>query len=473
MRQFFIMAGIALSVLSLKGQTSARLSLPALFADGMVLQQQCKAPVWGWGAAGTQVKLVGEWNPQDTVSATVDDSGRWMARISTARHGGPYTLQIFAANAPKEKIVLKDVMLGEVWLCSGQSNMEWTPANGIERQKEEIASAADDQIRYFSLRKQGSDYPQDDCNARWEKCTPEVMSRRSAVAYFFGRHLQQQLNVPVGVIVSAWGGTPAEVWIPAEVIAADRRLEAEKVRKPYPWWPIRPGALYNNMIHPLQPFALAGTIWYQGESNRENPQVYQRLMQRLIESWRTGFGQEEMPFYIVQIAPFRYDGDAEAAALIREAQEQVCKKMPHTGLVVTNDIGNPANIHPAKKLEVGVRLANLALGDHYKMLQEGYQNAFLEQCTYEKGKLKLTFGHAGKRLVCNGKEWAGLRVTDAKGEEVAAKQQIAGNTLVVDIRKTAAWPLQVSYCFDNATIGNLFNEYNLPVAPFRVEVPRP
>ncbi|MGM9802829.1 MAG: sialate O-acetylesterase [Muribaculaceae bacterium] len=463
-----ISLSFALSAGMASAQTHTPISMPSLFTNGMVLQQQCEAPIWGYAQAGSRVKIVGSWNPSDTVTASVNECSKWTAKIRTTSHGGPYTLQVFSADNAADRITLHDVMLGEVWLCSGQSNMEWTPNNGITNKEEEIANANYPNIRYFSLSKRGSHTLQDDCHATWQKCTPEVMAGRSALAYFFARRLHTQLNVPVGVIVSAWGGTPAEVWIPEEAIQANNQLRNNLMNQQAPWWPIEPGRLYNSMINPLAPYAIAGAIWYQGESNRTNASVYHLLMQQLIESWREKFNND-FPFYIVQIAPYNYNDSNGNAAYVREAQQKVCEMVPNTALVVTNDVGDPTNIHPAKKQEVGLRLANMALGRIYHRLDDGYETPFFASHSMQKEKITLSFSHAGSKLICSGKEIIGLRITDANGNEIKAKTRIVGNELQIDVKK-AAMPLEVSYCYDNATIGNLFNAHQLPIAPFKVMV---
>lgn len=453
-----------------QGQTHTRLHLPAIFSDGMVLQQRSTVPVWGWGEASTTVKLVGSWQPNDTVAVQVDAYGRWKTHIPTTDYGGPYTLEIFSDNLPDNRIELKDLLLGEVWLCSGQSNMEWAPQNGIRDQEREIASADRPMIRYFSLAKRGSDNPQEDCTARWESCSPEVMRRRSAVAYFFGKRLNQQLDVPVGLIVSAWGGTPAEVWTPREVVIDTPEIADAMPDNTYPWWPVAPGVLYNSMIFPLMPYEIAGAIWYQGESNRDNPSSYRLLMQKMIESWRSGFSKE-FPFYLVQIAPYRYGSSDNGPARIREAQERVSRQVPNTGMVVTVDIGDPDNIHPAKKIEVGTRLANLALGRHYKVLGKGYENPLFERMEVKKGKAILTFTHTESGLTSPDKTISGVQIAGADGRFVPAEAKIRQNRLVVSSPEVET-PVAVRYCFDDATIGNLFNGDGLPVAPFRTDTDR-
>lgn len=447
----------------IKAQTPTYLHLPSIFSDHMVLQQQSSVPIWGWAEASSTVKIVGSWMPQDTVCAKVDDCGHWMAKIPTTRYGGPYTLQILSNNT----IELKDIMLGEVWLCSGQSNMEWSPNNGIQNQQEEINAAHNPNIRFFSLSKQGSKSLQEDCHGQWEECTPEVMRRRSATAYFFGKQLQKELNVPIGLIVSAWGGTPAEVWVPRDTIIRHKKIVDAMIDKTYPWWPVEPGVLYNSMIHPLMPYNIAGAIWYQGESNRDNPSSYCALMEKLIESWRKGFNKE-FPFYLVQIAPFEYKSSNNGPALIREAQEQVVRKVPETGLVVTVDIGDPKNIHPAQKAEVGTRLANLALKKEYKVIEQGHESSFFKQINIEKGKAILSFSNAESGLVCHDKEIKGMTIAGEDGHFIPAQARIKGNRLIVSSPQIKH-PVAVRYCFDDASAGNLFNRDGLPVAPFRTD----
>ena len=447
-------------------QTQTKISLPSLFTDHTVLQQEDSVPIWGWGEASSTVKLVGSWNPQDTVAILVDNMGRWQGKIKTASYGGPYTLDIFNENLPNDHQTLHDVMLGEVWLCSGQSNMEWSPANGITDQENAIATANHPQMRIFSLNKQASMTPQDDCNAEWEVITPEVMRKRSAVAYFFGKHLQDNLDVPIGIIVSAWGGTGAEVWIPEGDGTVNKTVEGSLVE--YEWWPHQPSVLYNSMIHPLMPYGVAGAIWYQGESNRDYPESYKFLMEELIKSWRKGF-QRDLPFYIVQIAPYNYNSANNGPALISEAQEQIVHEVSRTGLVVTNDIGDLNNIHPPKKQEVGVRLANLALGENYNALTEGYLSPCLKDATVDKKKVILTFENAKEGLVCRDASLKGFQILGSDGSVNDAKAHIKGEKLIVSIPKGVK-PEAVYYCFDDATVGNLFNKSGLPLAPFRVKL---
>ena len=442
----------------------AQVGLPSVFADHMVLQQNSEVPVWGWGAASAAIKIVGSWAPRDTATAIVGPDGNWKTMLKTAPAGGPYSLMVFG-NGEK---TFQDVMLGEVWLCSGQSNMEWTPSAEIVDKDAEIAAANHPGIRFFHVPKRGADTPQNDCDATWAVCTPDVMKNTSAVAYFFGRNLKDSMNVPVGLIVSAWGGTPAEVWVPKEQVQSNETIRAAAPTKSYPWWPVESGVLYNQMIRPVAPYGLAGTIWYQGESNQDHAQTYGILMKTLIESWRKDFGRE-FPFYLVQIAPHTYNTTNNGPARVREAEEWVARNVPETGMVVISDlVADVKNIHPVDKQNVGLRLAKLALGKTYGLLSSGYASPLFEQMTVEKNKAILTFSHVEKGLVCRGKQVEGLQIAGEDGVFVEAKAQVKEGRLIVSSPKVKT-PVTVRYCFDDATIGNLFNSAGLPVAPFRTD----
>lgn len=455
-----ILFGLSLMITGLQAQ----ISLPSVFTDHMVLQQKSEVPVWGWGVASSTIKVVGSWAPKDTATTVVKPDGSWDTLLKTPSAGGPYTLSVLG-NGNR---ILNDVMLGEVWLCSGQSNMEWTPMSNIDNRDEEIAAANYPNIRFFHITKQGAATPQNNCEASWAACTPDVMKNTSAVAYFFARNLQKELNVPVGLIVSAWGGTPAEVWTPEGLVMENPKIRDAMPDKTYPWWPVEPGVLYNQMIHPVVPYALAGALWYQGESNRDHPDSYGILMKTMIESWRESF-KKELPFYQVQIAPFAYNSGDNGAALVREHQEWVSRTVPGTGMVVVSDcVADVKNIHPTDKQNVGLRLANLALGKTYGQLASGYESPVFSGMTVDKNKAVISFLHADNGLVCKDKQIAGFLIAGEDGVFEPAKAQIKENTILVSSPRVKK-PIAVHYCFDDATIGNLFNKEGLPVAPFRTD----
>ncbi|MEG1562379.1 MAG: sialate O-acetylesterase [Bacteroides sp.] len=459
---FYRKSLLALAALAMfNANIRAEVSLPAVFTDNMVLQQKSNVPVWGWGTASETLKIVGSWATQDTVKVEVAPDGSWKTTLPTASAGGPYTLQVMGSSTR----TLRNVMLGEVWLCSGQSNMEWKASYGLVNKDQEIADATYPDIRFFTAKLRGALQPQNNCEGQWEVCSPEVMSQTSAIAYFFGRQLYKTLQVPVGLIVSAWGGTPAEVWVPQEKIEQHPALCANKPTQSYPWWPIESGRLYNQMIHPFMPYRIAGTIWYQGESNQDRYRTYHAVMKELIESWRKGFGTE-FPFYFVQIAPHTYGAKDNGPALLREQQELTTTQVTGTGMVVISDLVNDVrNIHPIDKQHVGLRLANMALANDYGLSMKGVYSPTFESITFEKNKAIIRLKHAEEGLLCKQKKITGFKIASADGNWIDATVKIAGNTLVVLAPKLKR-PTQVTYCFDEATIGNLFSKEGLPVAPF-------
>jgi sialate O-acetylesterase len=430
----------------------------------MVLQRQSEVPIWGCGIPTRMIQVVGSWAPTDTVATVVESTGRWKLSLKTGKAGGPYTLTVIC----EKSICLQNVLLGEVWLCSGQSNMEWKAIYGLVNQKEEIANANDDNIRFLHFPMRSAEYPQSDCDVNWAVCTSSTMQNTSAVAYFFARKLRKELNVPVGLIVSAWGGTGAECWVPEDRIMTNSRLKDNMIKEINPWWPNKPGALYNQMIHPIVPFRIAGTLWYQGEANCNYPQTYGLLMKTLIESWRKDFGKN-MPFYFVQIAPFRYNSKENGPALLREQQEFVSKLVPRTGMVVVSDLVTDINnIHPINKQDVGLRLARMVLTEIYGNEQSDYKSPTYKSAEIKGNKILISFYDAENGLVCKGKKVEGLQVEGADGRWISADGVLKGNTLVVSSR-TVSHPQAVRYCFDDDSQGNLFTPGGLSVAPFRTD----
>jgi sialate O-acetylesterase len=348
-----------LIICALSAPSFGQIKLPAVFGDNMVLQQNSEVAVWGWGDPGSEIKVTGSWN-KDTVKTKISNLAEWKVMLKTPSAGGPFTVSLNGG----EELILKNVMIGEVWICSGQSNMEWSADMKINNGDEEIKNANHPNIRLFHVKKMGSETPQNNCFAGWKTCTPETMRSFSSVGYFFGRHVQENLNVPVGIIEVAWGGTPAEVWVRPDLIDSDPLLKACAGKlETYDWWPAKSGVVYNGMIAPLLPYGIAGAIWYQGEGNTGSPESYRKLLKTLIENWRHDFGRD-FPFYYVQIAPFAY-GKETRAPLIREMQMQTMD-VPKTGMVVVSDlVDDVTNIHPRNKQDVGKRLANWALAENY------------------------------------------------------------------------------------------------------------
>ncbi|MBW8325375.1 MAG: sialate O-acetylesterase [Prolixibacteraceae bacterium] len=442
----------------------AKIILPSVFADNMVLQQNSEVAVWGWSDPAETVKIVAGWNEKDTIKVKADNTSAWKTTIKTIGAGGPYSIQILGSS----KVQLNNVMLGEVWICSGQSNMEmsvnWNLING----EEDAAKATHPNIRIFHVQKIGAEYPQQNCNATWTTCTPETMRATSAVGYFFARELQQKLNVPVGIIVSAWGGTPAEVWIEKSRIENNPELNKARYNEKYEWWPGEPGTLYNSMIAPFVPYGIAGAIWYQGESNRGNHQVYAQLMKTLIENWRSDF-KKDFPFYLVQIAPFEYGANGKSER-IREQQQLVTQMVPNTGMVVISDlVDNIKDIHPKNKLDVGKRLAGFALTETYHQNIGAYKSPAYQSMLIEKGKLRLSFNHVPTGLKSTGKTPLQFMIAGDDQKFVPATAKIEGNTVILSSKLVKA-PVAARFCFDDTSMPDVFSNEGLPLAPFRTDI---
>jgi sialate O-acetylesterase len=438
----------------------ARLSLPAVFGDHMVLQQHTEITLWGWGDPLEKVQVSSSWEDKVYESVT-DNYGKWKVILATPQAGGPYSISIKGQN----EITLSDVLIGEVWLCSGQSNMAWSAASGITDAAAEIAKATVPELRFFKVEKRAADHPQIDVMGKWEVCTPGSMQYYSAVAYFFGKELTGKLKVPVGLILSAWGGTPAEAWIPEEVFKEDQKLKSSAaMMKETPWGPHKPSQTFNGMLAPLTQTKLAGVLWYQGEDNTANPADYEAMFKALILSWRAKWNAE-LPFYFVQIAPYNY-GDGFAGVQVRDAQRRVRRKTPKTGMVVSSDIGDIVDIHPKNKKDVGLRLANLALQKTYKKYDQLVEGPDFSDLKVQGNKVTIDFEMA-EGLYFSNKE----QLFEVAGEDqifYPASARIKGKSVEVFSKRVKA-PFAVRFAWGNISLSNLFNSANLPASSFTSE----
>lgn len=462
MRIFYL---FILCVLISTTSAYSQLGISSIFSDDMVIQQNDSVPIWGYGTPSETVSINGSWNENDTVKTIVDNEGCWKAKLYTRKFGGPYKLIV---SNQKEKIILSNIMLGEVWLCSGQSNMEWSADYGIDNGKAEIDKASYNKLRIFHIPKRGASTPQIDCRAKWETCSPETMRKTSATAYFFGRYISEKLNIPVGIIVSAWGGTPAEVWTPSEIIMNDsvlRNAHYEECK----WWPVKPGVSYNQMINPILPFSIAGCIWYQGESNHENASSYCYLMEKMLNSWRSRF-KNNFPFYYVQIAPHTYKSKSNTPAILREQQFKFLSESSNVGMINISDLVSDVNdIHPRNKKAIGERLAYMALDKKYGKFTESYESPIFSQCKRTSGKLILEFKGNFDYLKSDTKQIEGLMLAGSDGIFRPINGIIKGRKIIIQIKKLSP-PYQVNYCFDDSTVGSLKSNYNIPVLPFRTTI---
>ena len=440
-------------------QLSWAVSLPAIFSDNMVLQQNNELIIWGWGKPLEKISITTSWDG-NMLSTEATNQGTWAVFVKTPKGSmTPYTLSIKGYN----EIVLKNVLIGEIWLCSGQSNMEWSANLGINNAQEEVKQAKYPNIRLFSVIHRTATAPQIDLEGAWAECSPESMQNFSAVAYFFARKLQADLKVPVGMINSSWGGTPAESWMPAEAFEGNELIStAAKKLEPVRWGPTEIARIYNAMIEPLTKFKIAGTLWYQGESNVSTAYAYKETMTALISSWRQKWGLE-FPFYYCQIAPYRYGNPAEGAAL-RDAQRRTLS-VPNTGMVVTSDIGDTTDIHPGNKQDVGLRLANLALVKHYKASNAVVAGPLYLNSRARAGQMLVYFANA-EGLNFKGDKITHFELAGEDGIFYPAEATISKDNLVIVQSEKVPQPTMVRYAWGNTATPNLFNGAGLPASCF-------
>ncbi|QDU93916.1 sialate O-acetylesterase [Lignipirellula cremea] len=441
--------------------------LGPLFGDNMVLQREKPVVVWGWDEPGSEVAVtLGE----ASAKATAGKDGKWTVSLPEMKAGGPHSMTI----AGSSTATLKNILVGEVWLCSGQSNMEWTVARSANAQ-EEIAAAKYPQIRHIKFAHTPAAEPQNDApNGGWQETTPETVPGFTAVGYYFGRKLHEELDVPIGLIGSNWGGTRIEPWTPPVGFQQVEALSdiADNLQN----FPQKNAegkinhqsalALYNGMIHPLVPYSIRGALWYQGESNNGEGMLYHEKMKALIGGWRKVWGDSDMPFYFVQLAPYRYR-DPAALPHIWEAQAATLA-VPHTGMAVTTDISNLANIHPTNKQDVGGRLARWALAKDYGQDDLVYSGPLYKSMEIEGGKIRLTFDHAAGLKSSDDQPLSWFEIAGKDKNFVLAEAQVDGDTLVVSSPDVKA-PVAVRFGWNQDAEPNFVNGAGLPASPFRTD----
>ena len=441
----------------------ANIRLPSIIASHMVLQQQARVTLWGWADPAEKIFVTTSWNNAiDSVTTTGD--ANWKIKISTPVAGGPYTITLKG----RSTVVLEDIMIGEVWVCSGQSNMEWSSNQNLKQIIDELPNSSNSQIRLFNVPKTTAAHPQDNLEGDWKVCSPQSLKGFSAIGYFFGKKLHHDLRVPIGFINACWGGTPAETWTPAEEINKDTTLKkAADLQNKNPWWPVTPGLAYNAMISPITDFTIAGTIWYQGESNTGTAASYNQLFTTMIGAWRKAW-QKELPFYYVQIAPYKY-GNKNIAALLREQQTKALL-FPNTGMVVITDlVDNIRDIHPKNKIDVANRLANWALAETYKQNVVAYKSPLFKRMEINKNKAILFFDNIPNGFMTTAnKKATEFYVAGADKIFLPADVKVEKDRIIVS-HKQVKEPVAVRFAFGNTAISNLFSKEGLPVCPFRTD----
>jgi sialate O-acetylesterase len=425
-----------------------------LFTDNMVLQRDQKVPVWGTAEEGEAVTVTfGDHRAE----AKAKD-GKWRVDLPPTAAGGPHVLVIQGKNRRE----IKNVLVGEVWLCGGQSNMQWSIADSADAAKH-IAESANPNLRLFTVPRRGKNEPQTDVEGAWSEAGPQSVSGFSAVAYHFGKKLQAELKIPIGLISSNVGGTAAEEWTAREVLLShpDLKPRADHARS---------SKLYNAMIHPLAPFSIRGAIWYQGESNAGRAEQYLTLFPAMIRNWRDLWGQGDFPFLFVQLAPWRkiVEEPAESDwAELREAQRLTCKNVKNTAMAVITDLGDEMDIHPRQKAPVGQRLARAALSLVYgqKIVASGPR---FEQLTIDGRKAIVRFSQVGGGLVAKGEKLLGFTLAGEDRKFHNAQAKIEGDTVVVTSDKVSA-PLAVRFGWADYPVVNLYNQEGFPASPFRTD----
>ncbi|KAA6338739.1 hypothetical protein EZS27_013292 [termite gut metagenome] len=458
----------------------AKVKLPTILGDNMVLQQQTDVKLWGEAAAGKKVTVKPSWtNKVYTVQA--DQTGKWLLALPTPKAGGPYDIR-FKDN---EETLLKNILIGEVWFCSGQSNMEM-PMKGFDGQpvggaNDLIAKAGSSApIRIYTTDSQNGSWvrqfskqPQTDCKGAWLENTSDNVANTSAVAYFFARYIQEALEVPVGLVISTWGGSRVEAWMSREAIEPFKEFDLsilandDEVKTPT----ATPCVLYNAKIAPLTNFAIRGFLWYQGESNRHNVERYEELTPVFVKDLRAKWNRGEFPFYFVQIAPYNYENaNGISAARLREAQFRNMKDIPNSGMVTTLDAGNPVSIHPVNKEVIGSRLAYWALAKTYNKEGFGYSGPLYNSMEIADNKIYINFDYAERGFY--------PLPDNLKGFEVAGEDRVfypanveKGNkiTNLAVSSPEVPHPVAVRYAYKNYIEASLLGMNGISAAPFRTD----
>ena len=454
----------------------AQVRLPSLFTDNLVMQQQAACAVWGWAKAGSTITVSPSWGKQK-YTAQADATGKWKLRVNTpAASATPYTLRV-SGDGPA--IQLHNVLIGEVWLCGGQSNMEM-PLKGFKGQpvlgsNEAILHAKNDLLRLYTVPRSSVTEPQDNSKpSPWRVAEPEAVSNFSATAYYFGRLVQQQLGVPVGLLHCSYSGSFIEAWMDAATLREFAGVKIPAKSDTIKQVSRTATTLFNGMLHPIEGYGIKGAIWYQGESNYDRPDQYTQLFAAMVKQWRTQWGEGDFPFYYAQIAPFDYTrtstnkGGKYNSAFIRDTQRKLQDQVPNTGMAVLLDVGEETSIHPMRKEPGGTRLALLALAQTYGRKGFGALSPTYESLAVKDQVVAVRFKNCPNGLTSFGQELTGFEIAGADQKWYPAKAAIAGSVVHVSASEVKA-PVAVRYAFQDFTRATLFGTDGLPVSSFRTD----
>ena len=470
---------LAIGLQATNGKATADITLPKIFSDHMVLQRNSEVPVWGTAAPGEKLKIKLD---QVEYTATATGDGNWSTNVRTGDAGGPFELSISSVDSDL-KVGFTNVMIGDVWICSGQSNMEWPVSKALNPDTEIEKAKNFTNVRFFSIEKSSTPSPLDDFGvvSPWAVCSPDSVADFSAVGYFFGREISKSVDdLPIGLIDASWGGTRCEAWASREALEANPKLtpllEHWDGQKEMVTSPNHPANIYNAMISPMTRFPVRGFIWYQGEANVGRGDQYRELFPTLINDWRAQFRSKNLPFYFAQLAPYNYKGHGDSdLSELWDAQLYTVKNTPNTGMAVTTDIGNFDDIHPRNKQEVGRRLAMLALKNTYvddlqdQPFEGEASGPLFESISTNGSKVRVTFEHTGKRLGVRGQGEA-LKGFTVCGEDHVFHDASAKivDDVVVELQCDAVEkPIAVRFGWSRNAEMNLINDAGLPASPFR------
>lgn len=466
MRKLFLLTALFAAATTI----SAKVVLPKIFASGMVMQQQTDANLWGEAKADATVKIATSWNKK-TVSVKAGNDGKWTAKIQTPAAGGPYSITFNDG----EKTVIDNILVGELWICSGQSNMEM-PMKGFKNQPvenavEDILHSGDSKMRLFTVKRTSLFQPATDVVGEWKEASPEAVRNFSATAYYFGRELRRMLNVPVGLIVTSWGGSSCEAWMNRDWLKAFPQIELPASQETIKSKNRTATVLYNGMLRPLIGVSMRGVIWYQGEENVSRSGYYADLFSRMIKGWREEWKEEDFPFYYCQIAPYDYNiigWGQYNSAFLREQQAKAEKMNKNVGMACLMDAGLEYGIHPRKKQLAGMRLALLALDKTYGIKGITSETARYKDVEFKGDTAVITFERAGMWVY--GKDGLKSDLFEVAGEDRVfhpAKAWIERSKLYVKCDEVKK-PVAVRYAFKDWADGDLFCD-GLPVSSFRTD----
>jgi sialate O-acetylesterase len=470
-RLFCISFALLIGQLAISPAAFAELKLPAMFTEGAVLQQGMPVPVWGWADANAEVKVSFAGQSK---SATADGNGKWSVKLDKLKANKQAADLTVAAGG--ESLSVKNVLVGEVWFCSGQSNMEWVVSNSV--QPDEVKPDELAMIRHIKVPRVRAQEPASDFNGKWEVCNKKNVGAFTAVGFYFAYQIQKKLDVPVGLIGCNWGGTRIEPWTPPAGFDKVEELDAKSLKDT--------STMYNGMVAAVEPYAIRGALWYQGESNGSEGESYYHKMRALVAGWRATWKQGDFPFYFVQLANYQKPNPnpegADGYAKLRDAQLKAMQDIPKTGMACIIDVGEAGDIHPRNKFDVGKRLALWALAKDYGVKDLVYSGPIYKSMNVEGDEIELTFDHVGGGLMAAKKTGPqsieapkpaetleGFAIAGADKKWVWATAKIEGDTVVVsspDVKE----PVAVRYAFSmNPDKANLYNQAGLPASPFRTD----